>query len=161
VILILMGVSGAGKSTIGQRLAQELGWPYYEGDDFHPQANIEKMSKGIALTDADRIPWLDALAQLMQTLTMKAQSAIITCSALKRTYRERLSKSTTMVHFVYLKGSFDLFQERLKIRRGHFMKPELLRSQFDTLEEPEDALIVDMTQTPGEIVSHIRQEFSL
>jgi len=131
-----MGVSGSGKTTIGRLLAQDLGWPFYDGDDFHPQANIDKMRQGIPLTDDDRDAWLTALRQQIETFIDNRQSAVLACSALKQAYRERLRGDRPEVRFIYLKGDYALIRQRLQGRQGHFMKADLLSSQFATLEEP-------------------------
>jgi gluconokinase len=157
MVLILMGVSGSGKTTIGQRLAHELGWPFYDGDDFHPQANIDKMRQGAPLTDDDRASWLGALRQLIDDMLAANQSAIIACSALKQAYRDRLAGPHQDVVFVYLKGSYALIRQRLLERQGHFMRAGLLASQFETLEEPERALTVDIAQEPGVIIAQVRR----
>ncbi len=156
-----MGVSGSGKTTIGMLLAQDLGWPFYDGDDFHPAANVAKMSQGIALTDDDRDAWLAALRQLIERLLRERQSAIIACSALKQAYRVRLQGFESAVQFVYLKGNYDLIQSRLQKRHGHFMKADLLQSQFETLEEPENILTVDVAQEPAKITRFIKVQFGL
>ncbi len=160
-VVILMGVSGSGKTTIGQLLAKDLNWRFYEEDDFHPKANVEKMSRGIALTDEDRASWLTALEHLIQDLIGKRQSAVITCSALKQTYRDRLVGNRNDVVFVYLKGNYDLTRQRLLSRKDHFMKVDLLASQFDTLEEPKGVLAVDIAQEPDVIVDEIKQQSGL
>jgi gluconokinase len=158
VIMIVFGVSGAGKTTIGKLLAKDLGWRFLEADDFHPRANIEKMRRGIPLTDEDRWPWLDSLReQIMGSLSTK-EDAVLACSALKRAYRERLRVSGE-VKFIFLRGEYSLIAEQLRQRRGHFMNPELLRSQFADLEEPgsgEDVLTVDAGRTPQELVEEIK-----
>lgn len=161
MILVIMGVSGSGKSTVGQNLAAELGWPFYDGDDFHPPANVEKMANGIALTDADRADWLAALAHLIRDLSQDGRSGVLACSALKQAYRETLRQNMPDVQFVYLKGDYDLILKRLQARQGHYMRPELLKSQFETLEEPGQALVVDLAQPAAEMVRQIRQAFSL
>lgn len=161
MILILMGVAGSGKTTIGQLLAQELCWPFYDGDDFHPSANIDKMSRGVALTDDDRVAWLVSLRQLIERLLSERQSAIIACSALKQSYRQDLKEKDDKVQFVYLKGDRDLMLQRLEQRSGHFMKVNLLASQFETLEEPKGVLTVDAACTPQAIISSIRGSFNL
>lgn len=161
MIVILMGVSGAGKTTIGQLLAQDLGWPFSDGDDFHPQANIDKMRRGIALTDDDRDAWLTALQNLIHGFRREHQSAVIACSALKQSYRDRLLDGQQDVHFVYLKGDYNLVRQRLQKRQRHFMKAKLLASQFATLEEPHGVLAVDVAQEPEVIVRRIKQALGL
>ena len=161
MIVILMGVSGSGKTTIGKLLAEELGWAYYEGDDYHPIANIRKMSQGMPLTDEDRGPWLSALRKLIQDLLQKTQSAIVGCSALKGWYRDRLQGGSQDVCFVYLRGSSELLRQRLRSRQGHYMQASLLASQLATLEEPADVLTVDIAQEPNLIVAQIRRALSL
>ena len=160
-VVILIGVSGVGKTSIGQLLAQDLEWRFYDGDDFHPKANIEKMNHGIALTDEDRDAWLTALEQLIRDLIGERRSAVITCSALKQTYRERLVENRNDVVLVYLKGDYDLTRERLLSRKGHFMKADLLTNQFDTLEEPEGVVAIDSAQGPEVIVNQIKQQLGL
>ncbi|MCI0577325.1 MAG: gluconokinase [Chloroflexi bacterium] len=161
MIILLMGVSGAGKTTIGRLLAEELAWPFYDADDFHPPANVAKMSQGLPLTDADRDAWLAALQQLIRQLLVQDQPAVIACSALKAAYRARLLANHPGVYLVYLKGSYDLIYRRLQDRPGHFMPPDLLASQFATLEEPQDALVVSIDQEPEEIVKAIVQSIAI
>jgi gluconokinase len=164
MVIILMGVSGSGKTTLGKRLAADLGWPFYEGDDFHPQANIEKMAHGEALNDDDRWPWLDALRAQIETLLAQGRPAVISCSALKRAYRERLMSTHPDVRVVYLRGTYVLIQQRIAARHGHFMPAKLLMSQFETLEEPEaseNALLVDVAQPSAVLVSEIRRALAL
>lgn len=162
-----MGVSGAGKTTIGQLLASQLGWPFYDADDFHPPANVRAMRAGRPLTDADRAAWLDALRTWIAALVHGGTSAIIACSALKQSYRDRLipqgARAGDDVRFVYLKGTPELIRQRIAARTGHFMPVALLPSQFATLEEPQppSALIVDITPTPAEIVRDIRARLHL
>jgi len=158
MIIILMGVSGSGKTTIGERLAQTLGWPFYDGDQFHPPANIAKMQQGMPLADADRWPWLQALRTHIETCICQGVSAVLACSALKQAYREYLVIDETEVKLVYLKGDYDLIHERLAHRRGHFMPPELLASQFAALEEPEQGVVVDIVHPPETIVALIREQ---
>jgi len=158
VIAIVFGVSGAGKTTIGRLLAQELGWHFYEADDFHSQANINKMRRGIPLTDEDRSPWLESLRRLIKRSLEAGQNAVLACSALKRAYREQLHVSDEL-KFVFLCGDYALIEKQLRKRRGHFMNPELLRSQFADLEEPkpdEDVITLELGRTPEEIVEEIK-----
>jgi gluconokinase len=155
MIVIVMGVSGSGKTTIGERVAGMLDWPFYDADDFHPPSNIEKMSHGVPLTDADRGPWLDALRAQIETLLAENASAVLSCSALRRAYRVRLKQGDPRVRFVYLKGGFDLIRRRLHERENHFMPEQLLASQFDALEEPCDALTIDVSGDPEAIVRSI------
>ncbi|MBI3801248.1 MAG: gluconokinase [Deltaproteobacteria bacterium] len=157
MIIILMGVSGSGKTTIGQLLAQDLGWPFSDGDDFHPQANIDKMRQGIPLTDDDRDSWLTALRHYIDTLLDNRQSAVLACSALKQTYRDRLGGNRSAICFIYLKGDYALIRQRLQKRQGHFMNADLLASQFATLEEPEGVPAIDIAQEPRAIVESIKQ----
>jgi gluconokinase len=158
VIVIVFGVSGAGKTTIGKLLAQELDWPFHEADDFHSQANIEKMRSGIPLTDEDRWPWLENLRQLIKRSLEAGENAVLACSALKRAYRERLRVSD-QVKFVFLHGDYALIEKQLRERRSHFMNPELLRSQFADLEKPkpdEDVITIELGRTPQELVEKIK-----
>lgn len=152
-----MGVSGVGKTTIGQLLADELGWPFYDADAFHPPANVAKLAEGIPLTDEDRAPWLEAIRTKMQEFLRTSGSAVFTSSALKAAHRERLLTDHADVRLVHLIGDYNLIQERLRRRKGHFMPPKLLASQFETLETPSGALIVNVDQAPAEIVAAIRQ----
>ena len=162
MIVIVFGVSGAGKTTIGKLLADDLGRQFYEADDFHPRANIEKMRSGRPLTDEDRWPWLERLReQIMRSLAQ--ENALFACSALKRVYRERLRVSDD-VRFVFLRGNYALIENQLRGRRGHFMNPALLRSQFADLEEPrsdEDAVTVELGRTPKELVEEIKTKLHL
>jgi gluconokinase len=157
VIIVVMGVAGCGKSTIGQLLADRLGWPFYDGDDFHPASNVEKMRCGQPLTDEDRSGWLSALADLIRDCLKRNQSAVIACSALKQAYRKQL-QVTDDVRFVYLRGTSDRIEARLRQRAGHYMPPNLLASQFAALEEPQDALTLDIGATPEQIVAEIVNE---
>jgi gluconokinase len=163
VIVIIFGVSGAGKTTIGKLLAEDLGWRFYEADDFHPRANIEKMRSGRPLTDEDRWPWLDRLRdQITRSLAAK-ENAVLSCSALKRAYRERLRVSDE-VTFVFLCGDYALVEKQLRRRRGHFMNPDLLRSQFTDLDEPEadeDVLTIELGRTPHELVEDVKTKLHL
>ncbi|MCA9419976.1 MAG: gluconokinase [Nitrospira sp.] len=159
--MILMGVSGSGKTTIGQLLARDLGWSFYEGDDFHSQGNLAKMLGGVPLTEEDRLPWLDAIHQLVHDLITKSQRAVITCSALKQTYRKWVTEDHTHVSLVYLRGSYALIHPRLRARTDHFMKGDLLASQYSLLEEPHDVPFVDVSQAPEVIVEQIKRMLHL
>ena len=163
MIGIVFGVSGAGKTTIGKLLAQELGWRFYEADDFHSRANIEKMHRGIPLNDEDRWPWLESLRQLIERSLEAGENAVLACSALKRAYRERLRVSDE-VKFVFLRGDYAPIDKQLRQRRGYFMNPELLRSQFADLEEPkpdEDVITVELGRSPQELVEEIKAKLHL
>jgi carbohydrate kinase (thermoresistant glucokinase family) len=155
MVLVLMGPAGCGKTTVGRLLAQRLGWPFLDGDDFHPAANVAKMHSGRPLDDRDRRPWLEALRREIESRLRKGQSAVVACSALKRSYRDLLGVDQKRVRTVYLRGPFDLLQQRLTARRGHFMPPELLRSQLDTLEVPDGGLTVDIDAAPETVVDRI------
>lgn len=158
VILVLMGVSGCGKSTIGELLAAKLGWPMIEGDEFHPTSNIAKMREAVPLTDADRWPWLDAIAARLDTWCKAGASGIITCSALKRVYRGRLAIGRPNLLFVYLQGAPAIIRPRLAGRLGHFMPVGLLDSQYAALEEPGDdepAITIAVDRPPAEIAADI------
>ncbi|MGB0564590.1 MAG: gluconokinase [Spirulinaceae cyanobacterium] len=157
-MVIVMGVSGSGKSTIGQELAAQLRWSFYDGDAFHPAANIAKMARGIPLTDDDRHPWLQMLHQKIVACLERSESAVFACSALKQAYRDQLVGHLTHVKIVYLHGSFALVQRRLEQRREHFMKTELLASQFASLEEPQTAIVVEIDQDLAAIVTEIVQQ---
>ncbi len=152
---IIMGVSGTGKSTIGKLLSDRTGWAFYDADDFHSPANIEKMNRGIPLTDSDRLPWLEELNHLITNTLNSNQQGILACSALKSQYRQILRNNHTEVVFIYLRGSYGCVQSRIQQRTGHFMSSSLLQSQFDTLEEPQDALIIDVSLAPEAIVEAI------
>lgn len=155
MILILMGVSGSGKTTVGHELSARLDWPYLDADDFHPPENVEKMRAGTPLSDEDRWPWLDALNAQLRDFDARSQSAILGCSALKAVYRARLAHDCGEVHWVHLAGAFELIEARLRARKGHYMPASLLRSQFATLEAPEEAITVDIDATPAQIASRI------
>ena len=154
MIIVVMGVTGSGKTTIGDLLAQRLGWEFADADDFHSAANKEKMHKGIPLTDADRLPWLTAIHdQITKWLALK-QNVVLACSALKQSYRQLLW-SGPEVRLVYLKGSYELIAERLRARKGHFADEHILAGQFRDLQEPSDAITVSIDASPEEIVDEI------
>ncbi|HTI69830.1 MAG TPA: gluconokinase [Candidatus Limnocylindria bacterium] len=155
MVLVVMGVSGSGKSTVGSAIAAKLGWPFRDGDDFHPPANRAKMSQGIPLVDEDRWPWLDAIAQFARETEKNAGNAVVACSALKQAYRDRLHAGCGDMRFIYLHGTRELLAERMNARTGHFMPPSLLTSQLATLEPPADAVWVDIALPPAEIVSEV------
>ena len=158
-----MGPAGSGKTTIGKLLAERLSWEFADGDDFHPPANIAKMSRGIPLTDEDRLPWLQSIRDAMQQWMAQGRNVVVACSALKRSYRDLLGVPSNArdIKLVYLKGTFDLLLERLHSRTGHYMKEKMLISQLADLEEPEDALTVDLSNSPEEIVSEIRKRLEI
>ena len=161
MIIIVMGVSGAGKSTVGKLLALDLGWSFYEGDDFHPRSNVVKMAQGIPLTDDDRWPWLRRIRLLIDDLVSRGQNGVIASSALKQAYRDQLVKGEDDVKLVYLKGEYDLIMSRLEDRRDHFMKGSLLESQFREMEEPEGVVTLDVTSDPKVIVATVKQALGL
>jgi gluconokinase len=150
-----MGVAGSGKTTIGQALARHQGWDFYDADGFHPAENINKMASGIPLDDADRLPWLASLHALIAASLKENRPAVLACSALKESYRERLLEGNQDVLVVYLKGSYDLIWSRISARRKHYMKPQMLQSQFDVLEEPTGVLTIDISMSVEEIVGEI------
>lgn len=160
MILLIMGPAGSGKTTVGKLLAAQLSWEFADGDDFHPSANIAKMSQGIPLTDEDRLPWLQSIRNAMQQWQAQGKSAVVACSALKRTYRGLLGigPNAKNIKLVYLKGSYDLLLERLHSRKGHYMKEKMLASQLADLEEPTDAITIEISKSPEQIVSEIRAQ---
>jgi gluconokinase len=155
LIIILMGVSGAGKTTVGQLLAAELGWDFADADNYHSAANIEKMRTGIPLDDTDRTPWLETLRQMIANAIDAGKNIVLACSALKRSYRDLLRVGPE-VRFVYLKVLPPLLHERLRERRGHYMTEQMLASQLATLEEPQHALVIDASPSPAAIANDIR-----
>lgn len=163
MIIIIFGVSGAGKTTIGKLLGRELGWRFVEADEFHPAANIEKMRAGHPLNDKDRWPWLERLRQQIERSLAAGENAVLACSALKRAYRARLRVSEA-VKFVFLRGDYALVEKQLRSRKGHFMNANLLQTQFDDLEEPqphENVLTIELGPTPEEIVEMIKAKLNL
>ncbi len=161
MVVILMGVSGSGKTTIGARLAQDLGWRFLDADDFHPAENVRKMASGHPLTEADREPWLERLRREIAAALASGESITMACSALSAASRRMLAVDADKVRFVYLKGSPELIRQRLRNRSGHFMKETMLASQFAALEGPSDALVVDIDDRPGAIVDKIRRGLGL
>ena len=155
MVVILMGVTASGKTTVGRLLASVLGYHFYDADDFHPRSNIDKMRRGIALDDADRLPWLETLRHLVYRCVAEHVDAVLACSALKEAYQRYLLVDPLM-RLVYLEVDRDLIRQRLLQRRGHFMNPQLLESQFAMLEEPKQGIWIDAQLTPEEIVSTIR-----
>ena len=156
--VIVMGVAGSGKTTVGESLAKHLGWEFYDADHFHPAENIAKMTNGIPLNDSDRAPWLAALHNLIYTSLKENHPAVLACSALKESYRRQLLAGNEGVQLVYLQGSYDLFWSRLSRRKDHYMKPQMLQSQFEALEEPKNALTIDASLTVDEIMQGIVQQ---
>jgi gluconokinase len=161
MIIVLMGVTGSGKTTVGKVLAQQLGWKFCDADDYHSAANIEKMRQGIPLTDEDRTPWLQSLARLIDSARVRGENIVLACSALKHTYQEYLRHDLDVVHYVCLCGSAEVIKKRLADRKGHFMDPGLLDSQFEILQPPEDAIRVDVNGTPESIATEIRLRLGL
>lgn len=156
---VIMGVSGCGKSTVGQALADALNCPFYDGDDFHPPENVAKMAGGTPLNDDDRRPWLAALHDLLLSHAEKGETAVLACSALKKKYRDQLRAGNNRVIFVHLHGDFELIWQRMQARQDHYMKAEMLQSQFDALEVPneDEALILPIEPSVSEIVTKIRE----
>jgi gluconokinase len=158
MVLIVMGVAGSGKTTVGELLAGKLGWDFYDADRFHPKENIEKMSRGIPLTDEDRLPWLSLVRDFIAGLNAPA---VIACSALKAAYRDVLKESGRDIRFVYLAGGAELVRERIEGRKGHFAGARILENQFEALEEPEDALREDIRMDPESIANDIIDKLHL
>jgi gluconokinase len=161
IIAVVMGVSGSGKSTVATLLADALGCQFLEGDDLHPSQNVEKMRSGIPLTDADRLPWLQKIAEKIDSWRARAQSGVLTCSALKRSYRDVIIGKRSDVTLIYLAGSYELIHQRVASRRGHFMPASLLDSQFASLEEPtvdECPITVDISGEPSDTVAKILRD---
>jgi gluconokinase len=152
---IVMGVSGCGKSSLGKALAEHLGWDFYDADDFHPHENVAKMASGTPLDDSDRAPWLASLNELISSSLKADHSGVLACSALKERYRQQLMDGNDGVQLVYLKGSYELIWSRMEKRMDHYMKPHMLKSQFETLEEPTNALTMDISMSLDDIVQEI------
>ncbi len=161
MIIIIMGVSGSGKSTVGRLLADRLRWPFHDGDELHPPKNVDKMASGQPLDDDDRWPWLERIGVIMRKCTDGNGSAVIACSALREDYRRFLREQSGSVKFVYLRGSLDTILRRMKARQNHFMPAGLLDSQFAALEEPQQAITVDIEQALDDIVASIVRRLSL
>jgi gluconokinase len=161
VIVVIMGVAGCGKTLIGSQLAQALDWSFVDADDFHPAANVEKMTSGVPLTDADREPWLSALHQLLQQAYASGRDVVLACSALRSDFRARLAAGISDLHYVHLDGSRALFGRRINARRDHFFDARLLESQLATLELPEDAIVIDADASPPVIVDRIQRELRI
>ena len=152
---IVMGVSGCGKSSVGKALARSLGWEFYDADDFHPPENVAKMAGGIPLDDSDRTPWLAALNELISSSLKADKPGVLACSALKERYRRQLLNGNEGVQLVYLKGGYDLIWSRLEMRTDHYMKPHMLKSQFEALEEPTNAFTMDISMSVEDMVQEI------
>jgi gluconokinase len=162
MIIVLMGVSGSGKTTVGKILAAQLGWRFVEADDYHPPANIEKLRRGDPLTDSDRRPWLEQLRRVIDGACEGGRDLVVACSALKHAYQEYLEHDASRcVHYVYLHGSEELIRQRMAERKGHFMNPKLLHSQFETLEPPEHAVRVEVSASPESIAAEIRKQLGV
>ena len=161
MVVILMGVSGSGKTTVGSLLATELGWQFYDADEFHSVASIDKMASGIPLTDDDRLPWLEKLRNLIVGCTEQDENAVLACSALRRCYREILLSGEGEIVTIYLKADAALIRDRLIDRHGHYMPVQLLDSQFETLEEPDNAIAIPAEWKPDRIVKSIRARLLL
>jgi len=162
LVVVLMGVAGSGKTTIGLELAGALGWSFHDADDFHPPENVAKMSSGRALDDRERAPWLAAIRAHIEEKLARGESAIVTCSALRQSYRDKILADAARTKLVQLSGDFEGIFERMTARQGHFMKPEMLHSQFAALEPPPaGTLVVDVAKSPGEIVAEIRRALKL
>lgn len=161
MIIVVMGVTASGKTTVGQLLAQELGWFFYDADDFHPQANIDKMKAATPLTDEDRQPWLEILNDLLLDTVQHNEHCVLACSALKEDYRELLSNGINDLFFVHLIADIEVLKKRAKTRTHPFMSPELVESQLALLEDPPDALTLDTKETPAQLVASIRKHFQM
>lgn len=154
-----MGVSGSGKTTVGQALARKLGWDFFDADDFHPPENIAKMAAGIPLNDSDRAPWLAAMHDQLLSTLKAGRHPVLACSALKGKYRAQLLEDMDGIAIIYLKGSYNLIWSRMSTRESHYMKPEMLQSQFDALEEPEAAIVLDVKMSVKDMINTITKKF--
>jgi gluconokinase len=161
MIIVIMGVSGVGKTTVGELLSQQTGWAFYDADSFHSPANIEKMRSGVPLTDEDRWPWLDRLNAVLRDAERKGESVILACSALKQRYRDRIAQGVTTVRWVHLAGAFELIKQRIDARKGHYMTAKLLESQFAALERPLDALEIDVSADPEQLAANVSSALAL
>lgn len=161
MIVVLMGVTGSGKTTIGRMLAKGLEWEFHDADDLHPPQNIQKMRRGEPLTEADRLPWLDSVATLMRQVDRSGRSAVFACSALRESYRRRLAASSPAVRFVFLHAPLDTIASRLEQRAGHFMHPGLVPRQFAALEPPDKAVWVDASAPPEAVVAEVQERLGL
>jgi gluconokinase len=161
VIVILMGVTGCGKTTVGALLAQDCGWDFHDADDFHPAENVAKMKSGAPLDDEDRWPWLERLNAFLLDGERQGKSLVLACSALKQVYRDRLARGCAAARFVFLDGDLELIRARLATRQGHYMNPKLLDSQFAILERPRDALRLDAAASPAELVRSIKERLEV
>jgi gluconokinase len=161
MVIVLMGVAGSGKTTVGRALAAQLGWTFRDADEFHPRTNVEKMSRGTPLTDRDRQPWLAAIRAHIEETLARGDNAVVTCSALKERYRRIIVPDPARVRLVHLAGDLALIAERMRAREGHFMKAGMLSSQLADLELPRDALSVDIAPPPEAIVAQIRTALSV
>lgn len=155
---IVMGVSGSGKTSVGKSLAEYLGWDFYDADDFHPPENVAKMANGVPLDDSDRAPWLASLHNLISASLKADRPGVLACSALKERYRQQLMDDQDGVRLAYLKGSYDLIWSRMETRKEHYMKPHMLKSQFEALEEPTNARMIDISMSIDDIVQAILKQ---
>ena len=153
--IIVMGVAGCGKTTVGKSLAKHPGWDFYDADDFHPPENIAKMTTGMLINDADRSPWIASLHILISSSLIQNRPSVLACSALKESYHQQMLADNDGAQIVFLKGNYDLIWSRVSMRKDHYMKPQMLESQFETLEEPTGALTVDISKSVSDIVEEI------
>jgi len=161
MVIVLMGVCGCGKTTVGKAMSDQLGWPFYDADEFHSAANVAKMEAGQPLTDEDRLPWLQDMANSIDRWTQQRQDAILACSALKSSYRQMLREGQPEIQFVFLTGDQALLEQRMANRKDHYMPAQLLESQLETLEEPVDALVMDFDQPADQIARAICQALNI